>query len=180
MRSYKIRGAFNAMRKALARPAQGPARFVCASAGNHAQGMAFACRHFGVEGVVFMPVTTPAAEDRQDPPVRRRPRRDPPGRRLFRRDPRARRRPSPPRPAPLFLPPFDDADVIEGQATCGARDRRAVPRHPDLVVIPVGGGGLASGMVGLADALAPATAVRLVEPVGGPSLRRALEAGASR
>ena len=39
--------------------AAGPARFVCASAGNHAQGMAFACRHFGVEGVVFMPVTTP-------------------------------------------------------------------------------------------------------------------------
>ena len=59
VRSYKIRGAINAMRKVLARPGQGPARFVCASAGNHAQGMAFACRHFGVEGVVFMPVTTP-------------------------------------------------------------------------------------------------------------------------
>ena len=59
VRSYKIRGAINAMRKVLARPGQGQARFVCASAGNHAQGMAYACRHFGVEGVVFMPVTTP-------------------------------------------------------------------------------------------------------------------------
>ncbi len=58
VRSYKIRGAFNAMRKLLAAdPAHG--HFVCASAGNHAQGVAFACRHFGVRGTVFMPVTTP-------------------------------------------------------------------------------------------------------------------------
>ena len=58
VRSYKIRGAFNFMRKRLARG--GPeARFTCASAGNHAQGFAFACRHFGVKGRVFMPVTTP-------------------------------------------------------------------------------------------------------------------------
>ncbi len=58
VRSYKIRGAFNAMRKALAaRPDR--RRFVCASAGNHAQGVAYACRHFAAEGVVFMPVTTP-------------------------------------------------------------------------------------------------------------------------
>ncbi|HRO11047.1 MAG TPA: pyridoxal-phosphate dependent enzyme, partial [Amaricoccus sp.] len=58
VRSYKLRGAFNAMRKALAlRPDR--RRFVCASAGNHAQGMAYACRHFATDGVVFMPVTTP-------------------------------------------------------------------------------------------------------------------------
>jgi threonine dehydratase len=58
VRSYKLRGAFNAMRKVLAqRPDQ--AIFVCASAGNHAQGVAFACRHFGVHGVIYMPVTTP-------------------------------------------------------------------------------------------------------------------------
>ena len=55
VRSYKLRGAFNAMRKVI------PERslFVCASAGNHAQGVAFMCRHFGVTGVIFMPVTTP-------------------------------------------------------------------------------------------------------------------------
>jgi threonine dehydratase len=58
VRSYKIRGAFTAMRKVLAgSPGQG--HFVCASAGNHAQGVAFACRHFGVRGTIFMPVTTP-------------------------------------------------------------------------------------------------------------------------
>ena len=58
VRSYKIRGAFNAMRKVLAR-GDDRRHFVCASAGNHAQGVAFACRHFGVRGTIFMPVTTP-------------------------------------------------------------------------------------------------------------------------
>src|SRR6056297_2827073 len=53
VRSYKLRGAFNAMRKVLARGGAAPV-FVCASAGNHAQGVAFMCRHFGVEGVIFM------------------------------------------------------------------------------------------------------------------------------
>jgi threonine dehydratase len=54
VRSYKIRGAYNAMRKQA-----GQDLFVCASAGNHAQGVAFMCKHMGVRGVIFMPVTTP-------------------------------------------------------------------------------------------------------------------------
>ena len=58
VRSYKLRGAFNAMRKVLSQDIS-KGLFVCASAGNHAQGMAFMCRHFGVKGVIFMPVTTP-------------------------------------------------------------------------------------------------------------------------
>src|SRR5690606_4909948 len=58
VRSYKIRGAFNFFRKVIAAGATGKT-FVCASAGNHAQGFAFVCRHFPVPGVVFMPVTTP-------------------------------------------------------------------------------------------------------------------------
>ncbi|TIW61470.1 MAG: pyridoxal-phosphate dependent enzyme, partial [Mesorhizobium sp.] len=58
VRSYKIRGAFNFFRKALA-AGNNAELFVCASAGNHAQGFAFVCRHFGKKGVVFMPVTTP-------------------------------------------------------------------------------------------------------------------------
>ena len=58
VRSYKIRGAFNFFRKALAAGNEAEL-FVCASAGNHAQGFAFVCRHFGKKGVVFMPVTTP-------------------------------------------------------------------------------------------------------------------------
>ena len=57
VRSYKIRGAFNAMSKAI--KAGKTPKFVCASAGNHAQGFAYACQHFGVKGRIYMPVTTP-------------------------------------------------------------------------------------------------------------------------
>jgi threonine dehydratase len=174
VRSYKIRGAFNAMRKALdARPDR--RRFVCASAGNHAQGLAYACRHFGTEGVVFMPVTTPKQKidktrafgggrveirlvgDYFDATLG--------SARAFAEEADA-----------LFLPPFDDPDVIEGQATLALELVEALPA-PDLVVAPVGGGGLAAGLVQVAAALAPETEVRLVEPTGAASLRRALEAG---
>merc|ERR1711991_90153 len=58
VRSYKLRGAFNAMRKVMASDPD-TQLFVCASAGNHAQGVAYNCQHFGVTGVIFMPVTTP-------------------------------------------------------------------------------------------------------------------------
>ena len=57
VRSYKIRGAFNAMSKAI--KSGETKKFVCASAGNHAQGFAYACQHFGVKGRIYMPVTTP-------------------------------------------------------------------------------------------------------------------------
>ena len=58
VRSYKIRGAYNFLRKSLKKK-PGTANFVCASAGNHSQGFAFACDHFKVNGTIFMPVTTP-------------------------------------------------------------------------------------------------------------------------
>jgi threonine dehydratase len=175
VRSYKLRGAFNAMQKALG-PRTGPVRFVCASAGNHAQGMAYACRHFGVEGVVFMPVTTPQQKiektrafggsgveirligDYFDAALA--------AAQAFAAETGA-----------LFLPPFDDPDVIEGAATVGLEIFEQCAPAPDLLVIPVGGGGLAAGLVEVTAALAPSTAIRLVEPAGGASLRRALEAG---
>lgn len=178
VRSYKIRGAANAMRKALAE-APGRRRFVCASAGNHAQGVAYACRHFGTQGVIFMPVTTPQqkidktrqfgngqveirmAGDYFDDTLR--------AAQAFCAEAGA-----------LFLPPFDSADVIEGQATCALEILGQLPEgvRADLVVLPVGGGGLASGMAPVFEALSPVTDFRFVEPAGGPSLKRALEAGA--
>ncbi len=178
VRSYKIRGASNAMRKSLAaRP--DVRRFVCASAGNHAQGMAYACAHFGTEGVIFMPVTTPdqkvektrhfggaAVEirligDYFDETLR--------AAQAFCAEVGA-----------LFLPPFDSGDVIEGQATCALEILAQLPpgTTADLLVMPVGGGGLSSGMSQVFASLSPATAFRFVEPLGGPSLKRALEAGA--
>jgi threonine dehydratase len=175
VRSYKLRGAFNAMRKAVARGAR---RFVCASAGNHAQGMAYACRHFGVDGVVFMPVTTPQQKidkTRQfgGGGVEIRMVGD------YFDDTLAAAQAHCAEAGAVFLPPFDDADVIEGQATCAAEILDQLPEGvvPDLIVLPVGGGGLSAGIVPVFAARAPGAAVRFVEPAGAPSLARALAAG---
>ena len=177
VRSYKIRGAFNFLRKVVAET--GPEqRFVCASAGNHAQGFAFVCRHFGVHGVVFMPVTTPQQKidktrifggefirielvgDFFDQCYR--------AAQAYAADTGA-----------LMVPPFDHPDIIEGQATVAAEVMAQLPEGtlPDLVAMPVGGGGLSAGMTGyLADRL-PRSAFLFAEPAGAPSLRRRLEAG---
>lgn len=178
VRSYKIRGAFNAMRKALRADPAGR-RFVCASAGNHAQGVAYACRHFGAQGVIFMPVTTPRQKIDKSaqfggPEVEIRLTGD------YFDDTLAAAQAFCRTEGALFLPPFDHADIIEGQATCATEILAQMPgdRAIDLAVVPVGGGGLASGMVQVFAERSPGTAFRLVEPAGGPSLRRALEAGA--
>lgn len=178
VRSYKIRGAFNAMRKALAlRPDQ--RRFVCASAGNHAQGMAYACRHFGVEGVIFMPVTTPRQKIDK---TRQFGGKDVEIRLVgdyFDDSLRAAQSFCVAQGA-MFLPPFDHPDVIEGQATCGTELLAQMPSGAsiDLVVVPVGGGGLSSGLTQVFAERSPGTAFRFVEPAGGPSLHQALKAGA--
>ncbi len=175
VRSYKLRGAFNAMRKVLvATPAQG--HFVCASAGNHAQGVAYACRHFGVKGTIFMPVTTPSQKVDKT--------------RTFGGDAVTIRMTGDYFDQSLasaqefcatqgahFLAPFDDADVIEGQASVGAEIMEQLDGPPDLVILPVGGGGLAAGVVSYLAQAAPQTGFRFVEPLGGPSLREALRAG---
>jgi threonine dehydratase len=177
VRSYKLRGAFNAMRKVRDRqPDQ--RRFVCASAGNHAQGMAYACRHFDVSGTIFMPVTTPQQKIDKT--------------RVFGRsnveivltgdyfdqtlaaaqDFCAERQAQ-------FLSPFDDPDVIEGQASVAVELLNQLGRTPDLVILPVGGGGLASGVTGYLREVAPGARFRFVEPLGGASLTAALRDGAT-
>ena len=176
VRSYKLRGAFNAMRKVrVARPEQG--HFVCASAGNHAQGMAYACRHFGVKGTIFMPVTTPQQKidktrtfggaaveivltgDYFDQTL-------------------AASQAYCAEQGAHFLSPFDDPDVIEGQASVAVEVLEQLGSVPDLVVLPVGGGGLASGVTRYLRQVAPQVAFRFVEPAGGASLLAALQAGA--
>ncbi len=177
VRSYKIRGAFNFFRKVLAQP-DGARSFVCASAGNHAQGMAFACDHFGTEGVIFMPVTTPGQKiDRTrhfgGPAVEIRLVGD------YFDETLAAAQTFCDEVGAFFLPPFDAEDVIEGQATCALEILAQLPdgAAPDLLVMPVGGGGLATGMTRIFAALSPATCFRFVEPLGAASLKRALEAG---
>ncbi len=175
VRSYKLRGAFNAMRKVRARqPDQ--QQFVCASAGNHAQGMAYACRHFEVQGTVFMPVTTPQQKIDKTrvfggPNVQIELTGD-----YFDQTLAAAQAWCAAKGA-HFLSPFDDVDVIEGQASVAVEMLEQLGRAPDLVVLPVGGGGLASGVTGYLRAIAPATRFRFVEPLGGASLLAALQAG---
>lgn len=176
VRSYKIRGAVNAMRKVLAR-GKGPGLFVCASAGNHAQGVAFACRHFGVRGVIFMPVTTPGqkiAKTRMfgDGHVEIRLVGDYFDRSLAAAEAFCAAE------GGHFLSPFDDDDVIEGQASVGVEILDQLGTAPDRVVLPVGGGGLSAGIVRLMSESGCATAFTFVEPSGGASLTAALQAGA--
>ncbi|SEQ87471.1 L-threonine ammonia-lyase [Thalassovita taeanensis] len=172
VRSYKIRGALNAMRKVLAEDPD-KALFVCASAGNHAQGVAFMCRHFGVKGVIFMPVTTP-----QQKIVKTR---------IFGGDnieirltgdyfddTLASAQQFCASEGAHFLSPFDDNDVIEGQATVAVEIARQLGREPDHILLPVGGGGLSAGV---RSYLGRDVRYTFVEPLGGASLQAALKAG---
>ncbi|MBX4953929.1 threonine ammonia-lyase [Rhizobium lentis] len=177
VRSYKIRGAFNFFRKAIGQGAAGKT-FVCASAGNHAQGFAYVCRHFGVPGVVFMPVTTPQQKIDKT--------------RMFGAEFITIRlfgdffdqcyqaaREHVEAVGGVMVPPFDHADIIEGQATVAAEIMQQLPEGtvPDIVVLPVGGGGLAAGITGYLDGTVPKSAFVFAEPAGAPSLRRSIEAG---
>lgn len=168
VRSYKLRGAFNAMRKL---PDQN--LFVCASAGNHAQGVAYMCKHFGVKGVIFMPVTTPQQKIQKT--------------RMFGGDQveihltgdyfdhtLAAAQDWCAQEGGHFLSPFDDADVIEGQASVAVEIEAQLGRVPDYVILPVGGGGMSSGVVSW---FGLRTKCLFVEPVGGACLRAALAAG---
>jgi threonine dehydratase len=169
VRSYKLRGAFNAMRKLI----PDHQLFVCASAGNHAQGVAFMCSHFGVQGVIFMPVTTPQQKiqktkmfggahievrlvgDYFDQTLA--------SAQQYCADEGA-----------YFLSPFDDDSVIEGQASVAVEIEDQLGMAPDHIILPVGGGGLSSGTRAFFGDRCTYT---YVEPMGAPSLARALENG---
>ena len=173
VRSYKLRGAFNAMRKALAAQ-PGITQFVCASAGNHAQGVAFMCRHFGVRGAIFMPVTTPQqkigkTETFGGDAVMIRLTGD------YFDDTLAAAQAYCAEVGGHFLSPFDDEDVIEGQASVGVEIEAQLGGAPDHLILPVGGGGLSAG---LHSYFGPRVALTLVEPAGGACLAAALAAGA--
>jgi threonine dehydratase len=176
VRSYKLRGAFNAMRKIRAAD-PGATRFVCASAGNHAQGVAFVCAHFGVTGRIYMPVTTPEQKILKT--------------RTFGAgaveivltgdffdETLAAAKAECETTGAHFLSPFDDQDVIEGQASVAVEMMDEMGRAPDRLILPVGGGGLSAGMISYLDAVGADTHVTLVEPAGGASLTAALKIGA--
>ncbi|MEP3347074.1 MAG: threonine ammonia-lyase IlvA [Litoreibacter sp.] len=175
VRSYKIRGAFNAMTKRReSHPEQ--QNFVCASAGNHAQGFAYTCRHFGVMGEVFMPITTPQQKIDKTRAfggdfVKIRLIGD-----YFDQTLKAAQEHCTQIGA-HFLAPFDDPDVIEGQASVAVEIEAELGAVPDMLLLPVGGGGLSAGVTRYFNEAGAKIDFRYVEPVGGASLTAALAQG---
>ncbi|MET3659975.1 threonine ammonia-lyase IlvA [Aquamicrobium ahrensii] len=177
VRSYKIRGALNFFRKTLAAGNKADL-FVCASAGNHAQGFAFVCQHFGRKGVVFMPVTTPKQKIDKT--------------RMFGGEfveirlvgdffddcYHAALKFTETAGAHM-VPPFDHKDIVEGQATVAREivDQIGKGKAPDIVMLPVGGGGLAAGVSQYFQAIGQAPQFIFCEPAGAPSLSRSLSEG---
>jgi len=173
VRSYKIRGAFNMMSSLSAETlAKG---VVCASAGNHAQGFAYSCKKLNAKGVVFMPNITPKQKINQT--------------KMFGEDAieiklvgdtyddcAVAAKVFTEANHMTFIPPFDNYRIIEGQGTVGAEileDQSDI----DYLFVPVGGGGLSSGVGTYFKTYSPKTKIIGLEPEGAPSMLRALEAG---
>lgn len=174
VRSYKIRGAFNKISSLS--PDELKRGVVCASAGNHAQGVAFACNHLGVKGSVFMPIVTPKQKIDQT--------------KMFGGqwievvlegdtfdDAYKASKQYSEKEGKVFVHPFDDPKTIEGQATVGLELLHQTNETIDYVFVAVGGGGLASGLIGVFSALSPKTKIIGVEPKGAPSMKASMEQG---
>ncbi|MBK0369960.1 threonine ammonia-lyase IlvA [Flavobacterium agrisoli] len=176
VRSYKIRGAYNKM-SALTddEKLQG---IVCASAGNHAQGVAYSCHLLQIKGVIYMPKTTPKQKIKQV--------------QLFGKsyveivltgdtfdDAYASAVEDKIKNDRVFIHPFDDIKVIAGQGTIGLEILSSTPNPIDYVFVPIGGGGLAAGLSEVFTRLSPKTKIIGVEPLGAPSMQTAIESGSN-
>ena len=169
--SFKIRGALN---KIAGLPAEALARgVICASAGNHAQGVALAAAQRGVPATIVMPTTTPAIKVEA---VRAR------GGLVVLHgeafdDAYAEARRLEQESGATFIHPFDDLDVIAGQGTIGIEILRQHPTPIDTVFVAIGGGGLAAGVASAIRYLRPEVRIVGVEPVEAASMKASIEAG---
>lgn len=177
VRSYKIRGAYHFISNYLeeTKEKKSDINFICASAGNHAQGLALSCSKFGVKGKIFMPVTTPhqkisrtkdfgggAVElilvgDTYDQAAV--------AAKKFCKEKGC-----------VYVPPYDHEWTIEGAGTVGAEIFQQLPQV-DFIFVPVGGGGLSSGVSQFFAEKNPRTEVIGAEPLGAPSLTESLKLG---
>lgn len=171
VRSYKIRGAYNKI-------AQHPniKHVVCASAGNHAQGVAYTCQKLNIKGTIYMPVTTPNQKIEQvkmfgQNSIEIKLTGD-----TFDETGRAAKRFCQENNH-LYIPPFDDIEIIEGQATIGLEILEKYQQQIDYIFIPIGGGGLAAGISTVFKNLSPQTKIIGVEPVNAASMKAAIQAG---
>jgi threonine dehydratase len=173
VRSYKLRGAYYLIQSLNEEERQ--RGIVCASAGNHAQGVAFSCKQLGIHGTIYMPSITPKQKINQVKMFG--------GSRIdivligdtfdecqshalehayeFNK---------------VFIPPFDHQKIIEGQGSVG-REIAAELDDIDYIFIPIGGGGLCAGLGSYYQSCSPNTRIVGVEPQGAPSMTEALKAG---
>jgi threonine dehydratase len=174
VRSYKIRGAYNKM--SLLSQEQKNRGVVCASAGNHAQGVASACAKMKVQGTIFMPAVTPMQKvnkvgsfgkeyvevvltgDNFDAAF-------------------AESMSLMEEKGLAYVHPFDDRDTIAGQGTVGLEILDDAPGHIDYVVMAVGGGGLSAGVGSVFAQLSPQTKLYGVEPGGAPAMHDSISKG---
>ena len=174
VRSYKLRGAYN--RIAVLTPEERSRGIVCASAGNHAQGVAFACARLNISGTIFMPANTPrqkAARVRSfgGAAVTTRMVGD-----TFDAAKEAALEEAA-RSGSTFIDPFDDPLVIAGQATVGVELAVQADQPVDWVVGPVGGGGLMAGVGSYLRSIWPSVRLVGVEPEGAASMAAAFAQG---
>ena len=169
--AFKIRGAYNAIRK-LADGAR-QRGVITFSSGNHGQAVAYAAKQFGVRAVIVMPETAPAVKVEGvkqwggEVVLAGRTSED---RRIKAEEIAAR-------DGLAVVPPFDHADIVAGQATVALEIVEQLP-EVETVVVPVGGGGLISGIVAGLGAVGSTAVVWGVEPAGAPKLHHSLAAGA--
>ncbi|MDX8552587.1 threonine ammonia-lyase IlvA [Tenacibaculum sp. 1B UA] len=172
VRSYKIRGAYNKINSLTEEELVNG--IVCASAGNHAQGVALACRKKEIYGTIYMPAPTPKQKIEQVKMF---------GGNFVEIRLIGDTFDDAYKAAKLlcdslqktFVHPFDDEKIIEGQATVGLEILEQSEQPIDYVFVPVGGGGLASGLSSVFKLLSPSTKIIGVEPAGAPSMKRSLE-----
>ena len=174
VRSYKIRGAYNKISSLTNEETKNG--IVCASAGNHSQGVALSCQLLKIKGKIFMPAPTPNQKVEQV--------------KMFGKEfvevvltgdtfddsyhkaiEECEQYNKP------LVHPFNDPKVIEGQGTVGLEIIKQSDIPIDYIFIPVGGGGLASGLSSVVKALSPETKIIGVEPAGAPSMSKSIKKG---
>ncbi|MFT7121850.1 MAG: threonine dehydratase [Neolewinella sp.] len=174
VRSYKIRGAYNNM--AMLTDEQRDRGVVCASAGNHSQGMAMACALMKVRGTIYMPMVTPKQKVNKAKSF---------GKEFVDiilvgdtfDDAYVEALKGAEEHGWTFVHPFNDLNTIAGQGTVGLEILDDCPKPVDHVVMAVGGGGLSAGVGSVFKQLSPETKVWGVEPKGAPALYESLKAG---
>ncbi|WP_122820409.1 threonine ammonia-lyase IlvA [Varibaculum vaginae] len=173
-RSFKVRGAY--VRMAAMDEDERAAGVVCASAGNHAQGVAYACAHLGIKGTIFLPASTPRQKRKRiatiggewvEPVI------------VAGDFDEANRVAGEAAKdgGKVYVHPYDDPYTIAGQGSIAVDLDSQLPEDTDMILIPVGGGGLIAGMATWLKAHRPGIRIVGVESAGAASMKAALEAG---